>query len=727
MSAVLRLPLLSLLLTVCMGLGWSTAAAAETLRGVEQRAEGDDLLLVVTLERPFSIKRHFPRRRGRILQLQIVPEDGSPPKTRERLRPDRSGPLVEVIYEGNVRGGPFLVLRFAANLSFEVLGEGGPARRELRIRLLETRLPEETETPATATAEPTVTDRAEALYRQARAALTQGENARAVLLFTELLALEANPFSREALEYLGLARERNGQAEMAREIYRRYLQRYPESPRAETVRQRLFALETRLGGRASPRRLRNARSQAASPVRRDHFGRVYQLLYNAYIEPESGQAEQARRLSLTYLDFSARRRSRASQWRSVFSGSYEYDFLAADVPPGEFRLRSAYLDYQGKANGLDFSLGRQSVRSGGVLGRFDGARFAYRLHRALRLNGVAGAPVDYLDPQRIQRERPLVGVGFALEEPRPHWNANAYLIQQRADGLLDRRAIGGDIRYFADQRSAFAIIDYDLAFRSVNIATLHLGHGLGPRTRLSLHLDHRRSPLLTTSNALLGITDIPDTEYAVLGLSSAEQLQAVKADLRLATLARYLDEGAIRDRALANTGRSDLFSLGVIHQLGDKTQLNGNLNWSRNVNVTPILTTEALRAVGSPPPETVTQDLSVNAQLILRDYLVARDMWLLSAKLGDTSVYRIASASAIARRPLGPAWRLEARVRVEYTQRKAGEGWRAGKVSPALKIDYRLNKRLAMDGELGVDWYKTQQPNGDYRWRFFNLGLQMNF
>ncbi len=706
-------PVLRLLLAVCIALGWATPATAGILRGLEQRTEGNDLLLVVTLERPFTIKRHFPQRRGRILQLQLVAADGASPKVRERLRPERPGPVKEVIYEGNVRGGPFLVLRFAADLIFEVLGEGGPARRELQIRLLDTGPPQEQAGPVEEPAGQTVNDQAERLYRQARAALTQGENARAVLLFTELLALEDNPFSREALEYLGLARERNGQLEMAREIYQRYLQRYPESPRAETVRQRLFALESRLGGQTPPRRLRSAKPEGATPVRRDHFGRVYQLLYNAYIQPESGQAEQARQLSLTYLDFSARRRSRVSQWRSVFSGSYEYDFLADDAPPGEFRLRAAYLDYQGKANGLDFSLGRQSVRSGGVLGRFDGARLAYRLHRALRLNGVAGAPVDYLDPQRIQRERPLVGVGFALEEPRPHWNANAYLIQQRADGLLDRRAIGGDIRYFADRRSAFAIIDYDLAFRTVNIATLHLGHGLGPRTRLSLHLDHRRSPLLTTSNALLGINNIPDTEYAVLGLSSMEQLQALKADLRLATLARYLDEGAIRDRALANTGRSDLFSLGVIHQLSDKTQLNGNLNWGRNVDAAPR--------------ETVAQDLSVNAQLILRDYLVAQDMWLLSAKLGDTSVYRIASTSAIIRRPLGPAWRLEARVRVEYTQGKAGERWRSGKVSPALKIDYRLNKRLAMDGELGMDWYKTQQPNGDYRWSFFNLGLQMNF
>jgi len=102
-------------------------------------------------------------------------------------------------------------------------------------------------------------------------------------------------------------------------------------------------------------------------------------------------------------------------------------------------------------------------------------------------------------------------------------------------------------------------------------------------------------------------------------------------------------------------------------------------------------------------------------------------MFLLSLKLGDTSVYRIASLSGIVRRPLGPAWRLEGRLRVEYTRRKGDDPWRAGKVSPAVKADYRFNRRLALDVETGLDWYRTQQPNGDYRWTYFNLGLQLNF
>ena len=709
------------------------ARAGGILDTVGARAMDDGLELTITLQRPLAVRRHFPRRRGKILQLQLqAPQDDPALKRRERLQaPTQAAPLVEVVYEGNVRGGPFLVLRFAQVVEFEVPDERRPARKAVRVRLLGVQAKGAKKTaeqrPA---AQPSVADRAEALYRQARAALTRGENDQAVLLFSQLLELPDNPFSREALEYLGVARERSGQLERARQIYQDYLERYPDSPRAATVRQRLLALEARLGLREAPRLRRSERrtNPQAPTVRRDHFGRVYQVLYNAYLQPENSTPRRARQLSLTYADLSARRRGPDSQWRTVLSGSYEYDFIAdPDEPPGRFRIRSAYLDYQGKRRGLDFTLGRQSVRSGGVLGRFDGARLAYRVHRAVRLNTVAGAPVDYLNPDRIQTERPLAGVGIALEEPVPHWNGNAYLIEQRADGLVDRRAAGGDLRYFRDDRSAFVIIDYDLGYRVLNIATAHLGRRLGKSTRLNLHLDHRRSPILLTSNALLGVTNIPDDEYPVLGLNSADELRAIKADPRLATLAAYMDEQAIRDRALANTGKTDLITLGLIHDFGPRVQVNGNLNWTRNRNVTPILTTEDLLAAGPNPPQTITDDRSVNAQLILRDYFVPRDMFLLSLKLGDTSVYRIASVSAIARRPFGPAWRLEGRLRVEYTRRKGDDPWRAGKVSPALKADYRLNKRLALDAETGLDWYRTQQPNGDYRWTYFNLGLQLNF
>ena len=51
-------------------------------------------------------------------------------------------------------------------------------------------------------------------------------------------------FSKEAQEYLGLARERNGQLAHAKAEYRIYLAKYPEGEDAQRVRQRLDALVT---------------------------------------------------------------------------------------------------------------------------------------------------------------------------------------------------------------------------------------------------------------------------------------------------------------------------------------------------------------------------------------------------------------------------------------------------------------------------------------------------
>ncbi len=88
-----------------------------------------------------------------------------------------------------------------------------------------------------------------ALLTSARAALTANDNERAIQLLTKLQALPANPYTADAQELLGVARERNGQLAHAKAEYEAYLQTYPDAEGAARVRQRLAAIETVQTGR----------------------------------------------------------------------------------------------------------------------------------------------------------------------------------------------------------------------------------------------------------------------------------------------------------------------------------------------------------------------------------------------------------------------------------------------------------------------------------------------
>ena len=92
---------------------------------------------------PLRYVKHFPYKSGDDLRIQfdpipiaIPPGESSALFTRESVRPPRNdiASLIEVIYEGNVAGGPFLTLYFRHPVVFRV--EQGADFRSLNIIVL---------------------------------------------------------------------------------------------------------------------------------------------------------------------------------------------------------------------------------------------------------------------------------------------------------------------------------------------------------------------------------------------------------------------------------------------------------------------------------------------------------------------------------------------------------------------------------------------------------------
>ena len=172
-------------------------------------------------------------------------------------------------------------------------------------------------------------------------------------------------------------------------------------------------------------------------------------------------------------------------------------------------LTALYLDYADTGLNSSLRIGRQTRNSAGVLGRFDGALFGFQARRNLRINAVAGFPVLSSHQMSVLKERPFYGLSVDLGTKRSPFQTTLYWFDQRArGGFIDRRALGVEARFLKKNFNAYAMIDYDVKFKQMNLALLSFNYNVPDTSSLSITADYRRSPLLTTTNALI-FTNMP--------------------------------------------------------------------------------------------------------------------------------------------------------------------------------------------------------------------------
>ena len=107
---------------------WSVCVEAQALRDrVLQDVEIKDRCLVAGFSFPVQYVRHFPAESGDEVRIRIRPRvvgriNGDALFGREAVRPRKrkSIHLSEVIFEGDVMGGPYLFVRFDRPVSFRV-------------------------------------------------------------------------------------------------------------------------------------------------------------------------------------------------------------------------------------------------------------------------------------------------------------------------------------------------------------------------------------------------------------------------------------------------------------------------------------------------------------------------------------------------------------------------------------------------------------------------------
>ncbi len=360
--------------------------------------------------------------------------------------------------------------------------------------------------PAPASAEQAA--KVDQLVTSGRSALEAGDLDTALANLTQATSLLEAPRSAEAKELLGVTRERRGQLAHAKGEYDEYLAMYPEGEGAVRVRQRLDALiASQLAKLPSGR---DAAGEAGRPAARGatrfaQYGSV-STSYRRYIHTADSvgslTTDSSMQLDGTYV---ARGNVGSLALRGQLAGAYRFDLLEG-MDQNEARISSVFIDVSQVEGPFSALIGRQPGNTAGVLSRFDGVRLRGKLGKHWRLSIMGGMPVDYYHSLEIDTDRYLYGLSVDAEELLGGLDGQIFAVQQRAGNLVDRTALGAELRWHDDTKFISSHLDYDIDYALLNTALLVANWRATPATNLNLLFDYRKSPILTTTNALFGQT-----------------------------------------------------------------------------------------------------------------------------------------------------------------------------------------------------------------------------
>jgi tetratricopeptide (TPR) repeat protein len=547
--------------------------------------------------------------------------------------------------------------------------------------------------PATGSKSSSLTEeQLNSLMQRAKADLTAKNYPSAIRYLTALIDAGNTIYSRESLELLGLARQRNNQTAHAVDIYQKYLDLYPEGEDSDRVRQRLAGLLT---AASAPRKKIHTDTAAEEINEVTTYGSLSQTyLNNRAIIDGIGQVETQSQL-ITFVDVTAIQKTNKFDHRYQFTADDLYDFIDIE-DTNEFRFIETYYEVSHRKTGTSGRLGRQLLRIGGIRKRFDGLSAGYQINPDMRLNFLGGLPVDIENKTSVNRNKTFYGFIFETGTFLEHWDMNLFYFDQQVDGLTDRTNIGTDVHYKDKTRLFFGMIDYDLFYEEINNlqfnANLTLDHGRTVYLNAFMH----KTPILATSNALIGRTE-----------STIEELK------------KTLNIEQIYQLAKDRTANSQTVTIGGSQQLSENVQTTADITLLR-VGDTPA-------SGGVPATPETGPDYYLNVQLVTNNYFVKRDTNILGIRFYNTDTSNTTSLIANTRYPITPQWRLNPRL--QFDIRNFSDGRSQNKLRAILKTDYQYLNKVRFDFDVGYE-DNTEDVSGPSLGNnnlFFILGYRWDF
>ena len=508
------------------------------------------------------------------------------------------------------------------------------------------------------------------LLIDAKNALTDKNYRLAISVLNQLLKqgnFEQKAFS---LEFLGVARERNNQTAFAKQYYQRFLKEYPDSKNSARVKQRLAALigiqniankkQLKKSKRTSRRRNSAVRGSIATDYRSS-------MLVN-----DLGESRQT--LSLLGVDVDVRGDYDESGVKFRFSGSH-FEDLSNDGGSTNDRLRYANLSWSTTDRDYQIDIGRQRSRGKGVFGRFDGVVLGYAINDTNKINLTIGAPVASSKVLKLDPERRFVGLNYEWDEMIADVDLSVFFLNQTIDNLTDRRAIGGEIKYLNSGTSAYSLIDYDIFHSQLNAFLFSVSHTTKGKTRYHGSYNQRKSPYISTRNALIG--------------QSADSIDELQNTL--------LTDDEILDLAADRTLESQTATFQI------STPINKTFNISGSLTQISIS--------GAPESGGVAEIIEPGSQFYFNTYITASKLYSgadsnqLGYRMSKLSTSDVNSIYVTSRHRWKNSFSLG--IKLRYDDRKNDNGGGQQNISPSLRLQYQ-NKTQYFYADIGAILFTNQ-------------------
>jgi hypothetical protein len=336
----------------------------------------------------------------------------------------------------------------------------------------------------------------------------------------------------------------------------------------------------------------------------------------------------------------------------------------------EERITSMYFDMTSDNQLFDMKLGRQKNNTTSIFNRFDGVDLGYMMSPDYKLKLVVGYPVEFNNTVNNRNDKQFYSVGLGLI-PEGRWNAYLYYIEQKSDNILDRQEVSADIRYQHNLSYFYSALDYSLQFETVNYFLTTYNRLYQDKSSLNVVANYRKSPFLTTTNALLGN----------VGVSSLEDL--------LSTLT--IDE--IEQLSLDSTALYKSLSIYYTQYLHTELQLTTDITVSNMSGTITSAGVEALKDTGD--------EYSYSVGLIRNNLFTNSDINIINLRFSQIASSDILILSLSSQFRLASSWRINPKFR--YDTRDYDDGHSSIAVRPSISIKSKVNKSWQFEMELAYE------------------------
>ncbi|MDE0887278.1 MAG: hypothetical protein OSB70_17280 [Myxococcota bacterium] len=675
--------------------------------------------LEIQLSAPLIQTSHSPQKIGQLVEISVMPLPGRDRSQDvfirgEKLTPPKESdsPIREVTLEPQAPGHALLVVKFSRKVSFSLKSLSGGRSLVLGITK------PATQSSTAGVLAPSSAAEIESIMNEARRSMTARDYNRAVSLYSKVLSMEGGADLPSPLEYLGLARLKNGQRAHARAEYETYLDRFPDTDGAVRVQQRLNALLS--SSQTDRKPLRASKNTDAFTY--DAYGTVSTSYQRAQSFVDLSGAEMRDSSQIINFDGVGLMQNQRFDARVRGSGYFRYDFLDSEVGDGS---RVRYLNVSLRDRFLEVSgiLGRQPGRGGGILGRYDGLSARWAFGDQAYLGAAVGFPVYSATSDNINTDEVFFEARVGMENWNDQFTGEIWSVVQMYEGKIDRAALGYELRWFGSKGSAFSAMDFDAYYQELNLFMASGNFEVREGTAINLLADYRRVPFLTMRSALVGqmtehLNELGGPIVDDNGVPLSPALITSLDELRL--LYNYNDS-EVENLAKDRTPTATTLTAGVNQRIGEQWQVSGDFTMAKMTSTPESGGVPAMRGTG--------WDYYIFTQFIGNNLLTEGDTGRINFRYYNGFSYSGYDVGTSGRFPLFYSLWITPGLNIAY--RNYDELSDQIAIRPGLRAQWR-GDQFTVESDIRLEWLEgvgggLPQPRSDEFGYLFDFTVRWDF